>query len=891
MKFEARRSLLVILSSLCLSAVATDLQGKLYHDDALILRRATPVRNGTHAASVVPSSSRRPSLPLSTARSSSIRASRNPSSAPRSSAAPTITSPPRSSAAPTSTAAPATTTVSNGDTIVVPVGVVVVGGPGGGFFTVAGAAAGAAPVAVAAGASATAGSPSGDKPDNPDDPEKPPSSLPEAPSSAPHSSAPPSSSLEPTSSEPPASTSSAAPSGTPAPHVIYPKDGATDQDKKDFLALIDKELGKGNYRTTSGRKVTFVAANITTTQRDTLIKNPLVGGVEPDEKDRTNHGASVLVTEREPSEDVHEKWWMESLDKLGRIQKRAVVKQGNAPAELVMISQPPGVDLKSLNSYSYDDSAGAEITVYVLDSGYYAKNSEYTGMAVKPRWIFAGSQEEKSVEEDLDPDGHGTCAGSKVNGPKYGVAKKVNLVIVKASTQASDTDDALDRIVEDVRLKKLQGRAIVNLSRCRENSTSEFSKRTMREYINEMIAEDIIVIAAAGNDNRPEIAKGAPAADVNSWPGLMAEDGVPVINVGAVDNTGKNASFSQGGPLVHVMAPGVQLQCAANSFFSGTRKNDGTSFAAPAVAGLAAYLLAVGEYPELYEIGKVAANMQKLLMDMAYQRSPDGGQVVFNGQGAVCNRPRSAKFKRQDLKGEACSVVSSTTTLAPTPTSAPPKPPATSSKPPASSSPPPPPPPPPAPKTLASLNEQVGSGSLSCFPMNDFTATAGTTYGFSFDVDPNMIVSIQTGSTDEGYHQSKGPWTGTFLAESTASIKVCGSGSGALAFKVTEEPSEAVKAPAGKEVFKLDEKVTAGATSCFPTTGLNIQEGNYGFSYTTSDGIEIQIGDDSSGPKYFTGNRAKGAGLMYIDFSGGSISICAKNNGGSEASLSLSMTQ
>jgi hypothetical protein len=58
----------------------------------------------------------------------------------------------------------------------------------------------------------------------------------------------------------------------------------------------------------------------------------------------------------------------------------------------------------------------------------------------------------------------------------------------------------------------------------------------------------------------------------------MAASGVPVINVGAVDNTGKNASFSQGGPLVHVMAPGEQVQCAANSFFSNTQKQDGTSF-------------------------------------------------------------------------------------------------------------------------------------------------------------------------------------------------------------------------------------------------------------------------------------------------------------------------
>lgn len=314
--------------------------------------------------------------------------------------------------------------------------------------------------------------------------------------------------------------------------------------------------------------------------------------------------------------------------------------------------------------------------------------------------------------------------------------------------------------------------------------------------------------------------------------------------------------------------------------------------AAPAVAGLAAYLLALGEYPELYQTGKVAENMKKLLIDMAYQRVPEGGQVVFNGQGAVCSRPSSAKFRRQDLSGEACSAVSSTTTVAPTSTSAPPPPATTSNPPPAETS---APAPPPAPKEMYSLNDEVAAGTQSCFPTDGFTTTAGTTYGFSFDVDANLLVSIQTGSTDEGYHQSMGSWTGTFYADSGSALRICAtssaSGSLPLKFAITEEPSEPVAAPSGKEVFKLDDKVAAGITSCFPTTGLDIQEGNYGFSYTTTDGVVVQIGDDSSGPKYFSGNRAQGAGLMYIDFSGGSISICGTNNGGSEAPISLTMTQ
>lgn len=332
-----------------------------------------------------------------------------------------------------------------------------------------------------------------------------------------------------------------------------------------------------------------------------------------------------------------------------------------------------------------------------------------------------------------------------------------------------------------------------------------------------------------------------------------------------------------------------------NNTLDVLRVTDIIAIAAPSVAGLAAYLLALGEYPELYQSGKVAANMKDLIIAMAYQRVADGGQVSYNGQGAVCSRPNSAKFRRQDLSGEACSVVASTTTIpAPVSTTAPPPPPrpATTSETPATTS--APPPPPPAPKTLYSLDESIGGGTKSCFPTSGFTTSAGTTYGFSFDVDANLLVSIETGATDEGYHQSMGSWTGTFYADSGSSLSICGQSSGGaltLKFTITEAPSEAVKAPTGKEVLKMDENLTAGATSCFPTTGLNIQQGNYGFSYTTSDGVVIQIGDDSSGPKYFSGNKASGAGLMYIDFSGGSISVCATNNGGGGAALSLSITQ
>lgn len=90
---------------------------------------------------------------------------------------------------------------------------------------------------------------------------------------------------------------------------------------------------------------------------------------------------------------------------------------------------------------------------------------EYVSMATQPRWLFAGTQANKGVKEDLHKDGHGTCGGSKINGRDYGVAKQANLVIVKAAEDVDETLDGFGKILKDVRARKLQGKAVVNFSR------------------------------------------------------------------------------------------------------------------------------------------------------------------------------------------------------------------------------------------------------------------------------------------------------------------------------------------------------------------------------------------------------------------------------------------
>ncbi|KAH9206747.1 peptidase S8/S53 domain-containing protein, partial [Leptodontidium sp. 2 PMI_412] len=303
---------------------------------------------------------------------------------------------------------------------------------------------------------------------------------------------------------------------------------------------------------------------------------------------------------------------------------RAVVEQANAVPELKRFSQVPGTEFDSMTGYSYDSSSGTGITVYVIDTGFGTDSDEYKNMGGEPpRWLFAASEKADASESDEDENSHGSCAGSKVNGPTYGVVKNANLVIVKAQETLGDTVSAMNEVLADIVKNKLNGKAVINMSR-----GGKFPKiiTFMEKWTAATVKLDVILVLSAGNDEKAGI-------EINEFPQLLADE-YPIINVGAVDETGKNATFSKGGPLVTVMAPGVNIICASGDPSGADQDIDGTSFAAPAVAGLAAYLLALGDYPDLAVTGSVAANMRDIITSMAYPRITDGGPVAYNGEGA-----------------------------------------------------------------------------------------------------------------------------------------------------------------------------------------------------------------------------------------------------------------
>jgi subtilisin family serine protease len=114
----------------------------------------------------------------------------------------------------------------------------------------------------------------------------------------------------------------------------------------------------------------------------------------------------------------------------------------------------------------------------------------------------------------------------------------------------------------------------------------------------------------------------------------MFADTLPIITVGAVNYFGFTSRFSQGGDLLTVSAAGENIRCAS-VVTDTTVEMTGTSFAAPAVAGLAAYLLSVEKYQtELTgngEASQLPYNMKRLIQSLAYIRTDGTEPSIFNG--------------------------------------------------------------------------------------------------------------------------------------------------------------------------------------------------------------------------------------------------------------------
>lgn len=296
------------------------------------------------------------------------------------------------------------------------------------------------------------------------------------------------------------------------------------------------------------------------------------------------------------------------LERRHLVKRDTIVRQeGLTSTELSFISTPEGLSARDCG-YVYNSAAGEGIFVYVIDVGAEPSNSEFSSGVIE-RWLFAYDTYTTQKEVRYKRTGHGSCVASKVAGKQCGVAKKTSLIIVKTTYELSSFIDGITEVLNDVRRLAIAGSFkpgynVVTMQRSFRGpkEVDKWSKVQITRMISKLISKyGIVFVNSAGNTGMEAGTVGFPAS-------LSPQ--LPIIVVGSTDDDGIQVATSSRGHQVTVSAPGLVL-CADNEAGVTFQYTSGTSFAAPAVAGLAAYYLSV------HDIGSMLRNRPTELIPQA----------------------------------------------------------------------------------------------------------------------------------------------------------------------------------------------------------------------------------------------------------------------------------
>jgi subtilisin family serine protease len=212
---------------------------------------------------------------------------------------------------------------------------------------------------------------------------------------------------------------------------------------------------------------------------------------------------------------------------------------------------------------------GRGVHVYVFDSGINSLHEEFAGR------LEPGFSVVNDGGDTEDCNGHGTHSASLIGGTTYGVAKEVRIVPVRVlnCNNAQPSSAALYPAIDWIIAHHQPGvPAVVNLSVGMSKSIA------FNDAIRALIADGLIVVAAAGNHNRDACAY-SPASETSA------------IVVGAIDRADTRAWYSNHGPCIDLFAPGSDVVGGWVGSPSTYRSTSGTSNAAPLVSGIVALML------------------------------------------------------------------------------------------------------------------------------------------------------------------------------------------------------------------------------------------------------------------------------------------------------------
>jgi subtilisin family serine protease len=243
-----------------------------------------------------------------------------------------------------------------------------------------------------------------------------------------------------------------------------------------------------------------------------------------------------------------------------------VEEDGVVTADVTQTNPPWGLDrIDQRNrplsgTYTYNWT-GANVRVYVIDTGIRTSHNQFGGRASNVFDAFGGNGQ--------DCHGHGTHVSGTVGGSTYGVAKSALLRGVRVlNCSGSGSNSSVIAGVDWVRLNHIAP-AIANMS------VGGSASSAVDTAVNNLHNANVPVAVSAGNSNTDACTQ-SPARAVNA------------ITVGSTTSTDARSSFSNFGTCLDLFAPGSGILSAWYTSNTATATLNGTSMASPHVAGVAA---------------------------------------------------------------------------------------------------------------------------------------------------------------------------------------------------------------------------------------------------------------------------------------------------------------
>lgn len=230
----------------------------------------------------------------------------------------------------------------------------------------------------------------------------------------------------------------------------------------------------------------------------------------------------------------------------------------------------------------WQDTKGKGVRIAVIDTGVDNANPQLKSAVDTSagRNLLKGGKADGTTDEV----GHGTkvaglIAARRAKGTGFvGLAPEATIIPIRQNDEKnSGKDTTMATAIEHALAKKAD---VINIS---QDTTKPLTPDSaLGVAVAKAISRGVVVVASAGNDGMDgKRKKTYPAA----FPGVLA--------VASSDRNNERAEFSQAGDFVGVAAPGVDIVSTVPGF--GQCTDNGTSFSAPYVAGVAALLVA--KYP------------------------------------------------------------------------------------------------------------------------------------------------------------------------------------------------------------------------------------------------------------------------------------------------------